>query len=707
MPRGGGRSLVTELLTAQLAITAVIGIIALAGLVWTSNSVINNSLTRWAAQWTAELDELGAPFYLSNADDAVLGVERFVAKYPEIERVSWYRPDGTALMSLDGTGGPTAATGALAANDVAALRAKAGVDPPFLLTENVEAGRRFRLSGPVWTESIDGDGLLDFDPAEAETSIELLGFVSVDLDFSVYRSEFTPRLALASLVLFALLAASWVVGRSFLKRALSPLSALQKPLVALAEGRRDTELPSSQHREIQTIVSVLGDTIAALDKREQRLMHLATHDPLTGLYNRHHLIETLEAEVEACTDKDYSSALLFIDLDQFKYVNDTSGHVAGDEMLKAAAQQIRHAVRGDDLVARFGGDEFVALIRNVTRWEAKAVATQVLELMRSLTHVAEEQVFHMQCSIGVAAIASGRFNAQELLAQADIACRTAKAHGRNRIEIYNISSRQSEQIERDVHWMREIRSALENERFELYYQPLLHIPTRRITHYEALLRMASDQGPIGPDRFLPSAVRFGLMTDIDLWVLSRAVRALAELGGEVENLRLSVNLVSFTFEGHNLANRVRALLREHDVAGDRLVFEITEQLAVRFAASTDKQFGVLRDLGCRFAIDDFGTGYSSFSYLKRLPVDYLKIDGSFIENLARDRVDQAMVRMVAEVASAARIETVAEYVQTAAVFERLVEYGIDYAQGLHVGSAAPTLQRTVPGTLAAKRRASK
>jgi diguanylate cyclase (GGDEF)-like protein len=677
----------------------VIGVIAIAGLALISNSVIRTSLTHWAAQWTDELDELGAPFYLSNTSDAVLGIERFVAKYPEIERVTWYRPDGGAIMALDQVGLKSAVTGELGPAVVAELTARAGEEPHFLLTEDVEPGRRFRLSGPVWTESIEGDDLLGFDPTDAETAIDLLGFVSVELDFSSYRTAFAPRLALASLVLFALLAASWVAGRVFLKRALSPLSALQQPLVELADGQRGTELPRSEHREIQTIVTVLDDTIAALDKREQHLLHLATHDPLTGLHNRHHFIEALEAEVAACGDKSYSSALLFIDLDQFKYVNDTSGHVAGDEMLKAAAKQIRHAVRGDDLVARFGGDEFVALIRDVTRSEAKAVATQVLELMRGLTHVAEAQTFHMQCSIGVAIMGGTRFNAQELLAQADIACRTAKGHGRNRVELYNISSKQSEQIERDVHWMREIRRALETDAFELHYQPLLHIPTRQISHYEALLRLRGEQGLIGPDRFLPAAVRFGLMTDIDLWVLERAVQALAELGADAPDLRLSVNLASFTFEGNNLVSRVRALLRSHGVEGTRLVFEITEQLAVRFASSTDKQFTALRDLGVRFAIDDFGTGYSSFSYLKKMPVDYLKIDGSFIRNLARDRVDQAMVRMVSEVASAARIETVAEYVQTAAVFELLIEYGIDYAPGRFVGGAAALPERAVPAAL--------
>jgi EAL domain-containing protein (putative c-di-GMP-specific phosphodiesterase class I) len=231
----------------------------------------------------------------------------------------------------------------------------------------------------------------------------------------------------------------------------------------------------------------------------------------------------------------------------------------------------------------------------------------------------------------------------------------------------------------------------------------MHIKTGVVSHYETLLRLPTEDGVLGPDSFLPAAFRFGLMADIDRWVLKRAVRSLAELAPSLPQLKLSTNLSGFAFEDEGLAAYLRGLLKEHGVEGDRLVLEITEQLAVRFAASTDRQIAMLRDLGCQLAIDDFGSGYSSFSYLKRLPVDYLKIDGSFIKNLPRDRVDQAMVRMVGEVARAAGIETVAEYVQSAATFELLAKYGIDYAQGFYIGKpaarpepadvAAPTVKR--------------
>jgi diguanylate cyclase (GGDEF)-like protein len=478
----------------------------------------------------------------------------------------------------------------------------------------------------------------------------------------------------------------------FLKRALAPLSELQKPLAQLAAGDMHVEFPRAKHTELQAIIGALEDTIRVLHKREQRLLHLANHDPLTGLHNRHRLIDALEAEIAECVGTKRRSALFFIDLDQFKYVNDTCGHAAGDELLKLASRQIRHGVRGDDLVARFGGDEFVVLLRDISRQDAKIVASQVLEIMRSLKHVEQDRVFHLQCSVGIATINGDRFSAHELIAQADIACQTAKSRGRNRAELYSVAEKRSEQMAKDVDWMHSIRNALDNDGFVLYYQPLLHIGTGAVTHYEALLRLKGEQGLVSPQVFLPAAVRFGLMADIDRWVLGQAARALAEFGADDPRLSLSVNLSSFAFENDGLAGYVRHLLKEHGVSGDRLTFEITEQLAVRFAVKTDRQLAMLRDLGCRIAIDDFGTGYSSFSYLKRLPVDFLKIDGSFIKGLPRDRVDQSMVRMVAEVARAAGMQTVAEYVHSAAALALLAKYGIDYAQGFFIGRPAPRPQ---------------
>jgi diguanylate cyclase (GGDEF)-like protein len=706
--RASSRSLVREVLGLQLAIAAIGGLIAVAGLAWTSGAVVRDNLEHWAAQWASELNELGAPFYLDDAGAAMLDVERFIAKYPEIERVSWYGTEGRVLLSLGGDGATLLDTPPLDAATAATLAARAGIQPPYLLTQDVSPGQRYRLSGPIWTESFEGDALFSTDPAAAAASVKLLGFVSVDLDFSDYENALWPRLAVASGILLLLLGASWACGRWFLKSALAPLSELEQSLAQLASEAPAVRFPSSPYTELRAIVTALEETTRALQKRERRLLHLANHDQLTGLANRHRFVAELDAELTRCATEGARSALFFVDLDQFKYVNDTCGHAAGDHLLQLAAQQLRYAVRPEDFVARFGGDEFVVLMRNVSRNEARAAAAKVLELMRGLKHVEREQVFHLQCSIGVALMHGTRATSQEIVAQADIACQTAKAHGRNRVEVYSASGKQSEEIAKDVATMNLLRAALETDRFELVYQPLLHIKSGVVSHYETLLRLPTDDGVVGPSQFLPAAFRFGLMADIDRWVLKRVVRALAELTPAMPELKLSTNLSGFAFEDENLGAYLGGLLKEHGVGGDRLVLEITEQLAVRFAARTDKQMAMLRELGCALAIDDFGSGYSSFSYLKRLPVDYLKIDGAFIRSLPRDRVDQATVRMIGEVARAAGIKTVAEYVTSAATFELLAKYGIDYAQGYYIGKpAAAPEPSSIDSTVVRASRASR
>jgi len=691
-PRSAARrSLITDILSLQFVIVAAITVIAFAGLTWTSGAVIRNNLAHWAEQWAGELNELGAPFYLHDRNDAVLDIERFVQKYPEVHSVTWYRPDGSVFTSIDKNGPIDSSLQPLPAAIIAELSAKVGVSPAYLLREDIERDRRFRLSGPIWAESFARDGLFGLKRSRAETKVDLLGFVAVDLDFSDYQSAFQRRLALAGVALLALLLTSWISGRVLLKRALRPLAELQEPLADIVRGKMHIKFPVPRHTEIQAIVTALRDTLFALEKREQHLLHIANHDTLTGLYSRHRLVSEIEAEIASCAENGTRSALCFVDLDQFKYINDTCGHPAGDQLLKLAAQQLRDAVRACDFVARFGGDEFVVLLRNVSRRQAREIANQVLDQMRHLSHVEQDNVFHLQCSLGVTGITSPRVGPHELVAQADMACQTAKARGRNRVEFYDPSRRQNERMMQDVHWMRSVHHALKNDAFVLHYQPLLHIRSRIISHYEALLRLKTDHGLVGPQTFLPAVARFGLMGDIDHWVVEHAIRALAESSSRGSKLRLSVNLSSFAFENESFAAGVRSLLKNYGVDGDQICFEITERMAVRFAVKTDKQIAMLRDIGCRIAVDDFGTGYSSFSYLKRLPVDYLKIDGSFIKGMATDRVDQSMVRMVGEVARAVGMETVAEYVQSAAALALLKKYGIDYAQGFYIGRAIPRL----------------
>jgi len=687
-------SLVHHILSVQLAITAAIGILALASLSWTSQTIIENNLSRWATQWTSQLNELGAPLYLADQTSARINVERFVATYPEVAYVKWYDPDGQPLFSVAQDGLPASESAPLEAGTVEALRAKAGTASPQLLDENFGGTERYRLLGPIWTESIVGDGLMDLgSDTLPETRLEILGFVAVDLDFSWYADELWSRLGLGSIFLLFVLGLSWAIGRRTLKKALSPLSGLQQPLSELASGNMQVRFAPSPHEEIQNIIRTLEGTTAALAQRDRRLSHLATHDSLTGLFNRHAFVQELAAEISRLGYSGEQSAILFIDLDQFKYINDTCGHPAGDELLRVAARSIRATTRAEDIVARFGGDEFTVLARGVTRRQACEIGAKIIEHMGMLSQVYDNKVFHLQCSIGIAIIESSQLGPHEFLSQADIACHAAKEKGRNRVELYQSSNQENQHMAKEVGWIQTVKRALEKDAFVLLYQPLVSLTTGRTDHYEVLLRLETDDGRlIPPDVFLPAAARFGLMVDVDYWVLSHAIESAARFRSVRRDIQFSINLSASVFENQRFAKHVETLLNRHGVPADSIVFEITEQIAVRFVAESDKQLTLLRMLGCRFAIDDFGKGYSSFSYLKRLPVDYLKIDGSFLENLERDPMNQTMVRVIGEIARVVGLETVAECVQSAAALNLLAKFRIDYAQGFIVGRPARTPQ---------------
>lgn len=683
--------LLAEILAAQLAVAIAIGFAALIGFTVITSTVVETNLLRWASTWADQLEELGAPLYVGDASAALVDMDRFIASYAEVVQVALYLPDGTQVMALD-NGGQDISPLPVPDRDLIDSLERSATQVPTGVVINELGGRRFLMHGPIIVESLAGNDLLQFNPETAQSTADLLGFVGLELDFSSYIDALAPRLAAGAALIAFLILAGWAGSRLLLKRALDPLAALQQPLEQLAQGQMDVELPKPRHREIATIVRVLRETIDAVKQREGHLLHLASRDSLTGLFNRHRLMQELADEIERCRDTNRSSALLFIDLDQFKYVNDTGGHAAGDNLLVTAANQISSAVRKRDLVARFGGDEFVVLLRQVKRNEARMIASEVLESMRRITHAEGDRVFHIQCSIGVAIIGSARHGPEEVVSHGDLACQSAKQRGRNRVEVYRISSKQGEQMARDVHWMRRLRESLANDSFALHFQPLMHISTGEIDHYEALLRMQTKDGLIGPASFLPAATRFGLMSTIDFWVIEKAIHSLAVIGPESQkNIRLSVNVSGYAFEETDIASRIKSLLGNYGVPAELLILEVTEHLAVRFSTDTDKRFDKIRDLGCALAIDDFGTGYSSFSYLKRLPVDYLKIDGSFVRNVVRDKVDQCMVRMTAELAREIGLRTVAEFVQGEAALKLMGQYGIDYAQGSYIGRPTPTL----------------
>lgn len=701
--RGGKRVLINEILSLQIIITAVIGALAIAGLYWGGQWVLQDNYSRWALQWTEELNELGAPLYLRNDDEVILRLESFVDKYPEIHRVTYYYENGQVLRSIANDPQNPGRSRNLSADTLAELSSLVGSERPYLIDSSAFNARSFQILAPIWTESIASDGLFSFDPTTAgkDSARNLAGFVGLQLDFSFFHDRLVANIKVAITVLLILLVISGLLGRLTLRRALMAISDLQQPIAELAKGNLAVEFKPAQHREISEIVEALETTASALGERNEKLSRLANHDVLTGLYNRRRFVEELRHAVNILATDGNSAALLFIDLDQFKYVNDTCGHPAGDRLIKKVAEQLQQTVGEKGIVARFGGDEFTVLATDMSRRAARALAESILEDMRRVAHVEDGNVFHVHCSVGIAMINSGKFTHDEWIAQADIACRHAKASGRNRLAFHSMSEREAERMVADVNWVSKLREAIDKQSFLLRYQPIVCIETGTTSHHEVLLRMQGTNGKlIAPDAFLPAAVRFGLMAEIDTWLVEKVVAELARYRADAPDLRFSLNLSANAFEAENLTAFVRSQLSQHDVPASSLVFEITESLAVRHLSHVDKQIAALRELGCEVALDDFGTGYSSFSYLQQLSVDYIKIDGTFIKGLVRNTVDQKMVRLIGEIGREAGMKTVAEYVQNDEAFRLLGKLGIDYAQGFYIGRPTATpIRKNMPVSL--------
>jgi len=499
------------------------------------------------------------------------------------------------------------------------------------------------------------------------------------------------------LILVILLVIFGLYGRYALRKALASISDLQEPIRQLAEGNLDVKFKPAEHREISDIVEALETTASALSQRDAKLLELANHDSLTGLFNRRRFVEELKKEIMGVMRNGSSSALLFIDLDQFKYVNDACGHPAGDRLIRKVADELRSSVRRDDIVGRFGGDEFVILIRRSDARTARSSAQTILDNMRSMAHIEKDRVFHIHCSIGIALISGENLHYDDLINQADIACREAKLAGRNRMHFYEQSDDSTLSQAADVGWMNRLRQALDQDKFELRFQPINRIDTGETTHHEVLIRLRTEDGKlVSPGAFLPSAARFGLMSEIDFWMIRHAAMAYAKYTRPDKVIKLSINLSANVFENDDLIDFVDKTFRENGVLPTDIILEITESLAVRRPVHVERQIDALRCMGCQFALDDFGTGYSSFSQLQKLKFDYIKIDGSFVENLLENPVDQKMIRLIAEIGREAGMQTIAEYVQNAESLEILGELGVDMVQGYFVGRpvAVPKFKQT-------------
>lgn len=427
------------------------------------------------------------------------------------------------------------------------------------------------------------------------------------------------------------------------------------------------------------------------------LRHHASHDDLTGLLSRREFQQRLHALIGTLPAARGPHALIYVDLDQFKVVNDTCGHLAGDELLRQLGLRLKRLVNPHDVIARLGGDEFGLLLHDCAIEDAMRLAESLCGIVSHARFVWGGRGFEVTASVGVCAIDGDTVSAEDVLSSADAACYVAKDQGRNRVQLY-FGDETCKGKRQEMQWVTRLHKALEENRFQMWQQRVLDLKGgdgARDGHVEMLLRLIDEEGAVvAPGVFFPAAERYGLMPAIDRWVIQHLLLGsprsplLADAARRTE-MRYAINLSGASLNDDRFLLFLEDALRRTRVATSTLCFEITETVAVANFGRVREVMQHLRRFGCRFALDDFGSGMSSFSYLKNLPVDSLKIDGALVRNIVDDAADLAMVEAITRVGSVLGLKTVAEFVETDATLQRLREIGVDYAQGYAIHRPEP------------------
>jgi len=439
-----------------------------------------------------------------------------------------------------------------------------------------------------------------------------------------------------------------------------------------------------QSKEEHQILSIALD-ISERKEAEERLGWLASHDPLTGLFNRRRFGEELQKSIAHAKRYERTGAILFFDLDQFKDVNDTSGHKVGDDLLRRVAERLRLEARDSDQIFRLGGDEFAMIVREVNRDSIAAVAKRLCSALTSIEVQGSGRLHRVSSSIGIALFPEHGEYVDDLVANADIAMYQAKDAGRNGWHIFSLEEQDRERIHERVYWNEKVKEALATGSLTIAFQPIQKIGATTPSHFEALLRVMDENGkPLPTYKFIQSAENSGLIQEVDLQIIDKVFAAKRKL--EVRNIEVvfAINLSGVSFRNPNLHDEIALKFEQYQINPAQIIFEITETAAVQDSATTATKMRELKKLGCQFALDDFGVGFSSLYQIKLLPIDMVKIDGSFIRHLPQEPEDQALVRAIVEVARVFGLMTVAEFVENEAIVDMLAELGVDYAQGYHI-----------------------
>ena len=442
--------------------------------------------------------------------------------------------------------------------------------------------------------------------------------------------------------------------------------------------------------EILGVVLVFSDVTEAR-RLSRQISYQACHDTLTGLINRHEFERRLRRVLDTASNAATDNAFCYLDLDRFKLVNDMCGHLAGDELLRQVGHLLEENVRYRDSVARLGGDEFGLLMEHCSLNEALQVAGKLVKVIADHSFLWEDKRFDIGVSIGLVAVNESSPDINRLLSAADTACYMAKEQGRNRVHIYQEDDEEATRRRGEMQWAVRLPRALEEGRFRLYFQPMAPIVSGREegAHYEVLLRLEDGQIVL-PKAFLPAAERYNLSSKLDRWVVATAFRWIVDHPAHLQRLHLcAINLSGHSLNEDGFQAFVQRQFADFPIPPSKICFEITETVAIANFSRAADFMNALKAKGCRFALDDFGSGLSSFAYLKNLPVDFLKIDGIFVKDIVDDPLDFAMVKSINEIGHVMGKKTIAEFVENAAILEKLRQIGVDYAQGYGIERPRP------------------
>ncbi len=443
---------------------------------------------------------------------------------------------------------------------------------------------------------------------------------------------------------------------------------------------------NSDH-QTKGLVVVFRDVTQARNLAKQ-VTWQASHDVLTKLFNRNAFDQKLTELVDDARSQNNVHALLYLDLDQFKIVNDTCGHVAGDELLKQISEILSTHVRGNDVLARLGGDEFGVLLNACPANIAISIGNKIRQSIQDYRFGWDEKSFSIGVSIGIVEITESSESVENILSEADAACYAAKDNGRNQVHLYQQDASEAAERHGEMAWFSRIQNALEEDRFLLYVQNIAPIaPDDNDGHFEILIRMIDEnQNLIPPGAFIPAAERYGLMSSVDRWVVNKTFSTIQKHREQfvANRYQFAINLSGASLTNQDTLNYIVDLFVEYDIPKSMISFEITETAAISNLSAANHFIRTLRKSGCQFSLDDFGSGLSSFAYLKNLPVDFLKIDGSFVKDMHKDPIDKAMVESINQIGHVMELKTIAEFAENDDIIDILRDIGVDYIQGYGV-----------------------